>query len=790
MKQKPIFWILLIAFFGGLLYTQTFNYGYSGDDGIYAYYNGVTQKGLQEWTELFKYGSMNFIQINPVNTSIYRPFTLLTFAIEHQVFGEFSAVNGHVFNVLLYVCLLVVLGVILVKLSAQRALPVILPLLVLLLYAAHPIHTEVVASVKSRDTLLAALLAFSAILIWMSSEGKMTFLRVLVIGSVFFLSLISKEESLPLVGVVALIAYFFQKKSICVSIRETVPFVVPAVIYLVIRAIVLDSASSTYDSKINSVLYGLSAGDRLATNLFIYLEYLKLLVYPHPLSWDYSFAQLDVQSFRNLQVWLSLTLFGSLIFFSVKGFRNRSVWSFWILFYLITFSIFANLTPSLTIGSNLGERFLFIPSIAFCALIGYGLYWLIQKFQPQHLSVLMLGVTVSLVMALSYKTIARNQVWQNNMTLSKSGVETAPKSWRTHVMYAEELRLKGKEMEKISPDSAPQYFAEAIKEYDISNKILGDNASVSQYLNALGEVLLSYGDTGRAVVVLERSVKKNPKAYYGWFKLAMLRYNDGDFDQAEEFYLKSLKADKPEFFPIYKNLGLTYMKKGESIKAIATLEKALEYQDDAGVNSTLSYLYSEAGNLEKALKYQVSDTTGRSVEETNFLYSMMEANTAFQQGDYVKAVQKYAKCEKNIEQYGGIRKYPSFNAAFAKSLLETNDTVNAKKQFLKAYEANPKNPVVLTNLGTIAFLKDKNYSASERYYREATQADPEDPFNAYMNLGSVLLAQRKEREALPILEKALEYGSNKVVLSNLYLINKSLGNEERMKHYQALLNGD
>ena len=83
MKLKPIFWILLISFLGAALYFQTYNYGYSGDDGIYAYFNRVTQNGLEEWTELFKYGSMNFISINPVNTSIYRPFTLLTFAIEN-----------------------------------------------------------------------------------------------------------------------------------------------------------------------------------------------------------------------------------------------------------------------------------------------------------------------------------------------------------------------------------------------------------------------------------------------------------------------------------------------------------------------------------------------------------------------------------------------------------------------------------------------------------------------------------------------------------------------------------
>lgn len=71
------------------------------------------------------------------------------------------------------------------------------------------------------------------------------------------------------------------------------------------------------------------------------------------------------------------------------------------------------------------------------------------------------------------------------------------------------------------------------------------------------------------------------------------------------------------------------MKKGELLKAITMLEKVLEYQDDNAAKTTLSYLYSEAGNMEKAIQYQVGDSTGRSVEETTFLYAISEANAAF-----------------------------------------------------------------------------------------------------------------------------------------------------------------
>jgi protein O-mannosyl-transferase len=254
MKLKPIFWILFISFLGAALYFQTYNYGYSGDDGIYAYFNRVTQKGLEEWTELFKYGSMNFISINPVNTSIYRPFTLLTFAIEYQVFGEFNASNGHILNVILYFGLLLILGEFLLILSEKKNLPVFVPLLILALYAVHPIHTEVVASVKSRDTMLTSLFAFSAILLWVSSGSKVKMLKQVGVGILFFLSLISKEETITLLALVFLIAYFFQNKTVVQSAKEVLPFLIPVILYMVFRGLVLDKAATTYDSKINSIL--------------------------------------------------------------------------------------------------------------------------------------------------------------------------------------------------------------------------------------------------------------------------------------------------------------------------------------------------------------------------------------------------------------------------------------------------------------------------------------------------------------------------------------------------------
>ncbi len=785
MKLKPIFWIFLAAFFGAILYVQTVSYDYSGDDGIYAKFNRVTSKGMEEWPELFKYGSMNFIEIDPVNTSIYRPFTLLTFAVERQVFGEFNGRNGHTLNVLLYFILLLITGKILLRLFEQKGLPWFLPVIILALYAAHPVHTEVVASVKSRDSLLAAIFALWAISIWIKNEGKLDLIKNLLVGLLFFISLISKEESLPMIALVGLIAYFFQKKTFLESVMATIPFIIPTALYLAARGIILDDVSVSYNSIINSVLYGLDGGERLATNLFIYLQYIKLLFFPHPLSWDYSFSQISVQTFSNPVVWLSLIIIGGLIYVAFKGLKTRSLFSFGIIFYFASFSIFANLTTSLTIGSNLGERFLFIPSLAFCFLIVYGLFVLLQSRKIQKLPIVMVAVFAPVFLGFTWKTIDRSQVWESNMTLSKSGVETAPKSWRTHAMLGEELRLKGNEINKVSPDSAKTYFEEAVSEFDQMNLILGKNASVSQYNNALAEVLLNLGDSARAIPILEETIKKNPKAQFGWFKLAMIYFIKGDFEKAEEYYLNSLKTSKPEFFPTYKNLGLTYLRKGEDLNAIQMFEKALEFKEDPEINHNLAFLYTKVGNLENAKKYQTEG--GISVKETGFLLALKAGNDAFEQKNFTEAIVQYKKCENDFQEFGGSEKYPLFFAAYGKALLESSDTLNAKSKFLKAYEADPKNSTVLTNLGTIAFMKERKYPDAEKYYREAIEAGAEDKFNAYSNLGMVQLIQRKEVQAAETFENALKYGTSKNIISNLYLINRSLGNKEKMEYYQKLL---
>ena len=786
MKGNKQFWVIIIAFLGAVLYLPTLEYGYSADDGIYSYFNKVTRLGLEEWSEVFRYGSMNFIEINPTNTSVYRPLTLVTFSLERQIVGDFNPSVGHAINVVLYFFLLWVVGSFLLRLGEMRSLPAWIMFLVLALYALHPIHTEVVASVKSRDTLLSAVFAFASVVIWMKTKGKQGVFQWSIILGLYFLSLMSKEESIPFLALIFLVSWFFKKEGWNKSLSAVIPFFIPFILYMGLRAMVLDPANDlSYANRINSVLYAASGADWIATNFYIYFQYIKLLVFPHPLSWDYSYSQIDVQTFSNPWVWISVGIYGSLIYWAIKGFNRRGLYSFGILYFLTSFSIFANLTRSLIIGSTLGERFLFVPSLAFSFLVVFSLYDITQKKSPKFSSPILFTFLSLVGVVYSWKTFSRSQVWRSNITLTASGIETAPKSWRSHMMYADELRLKGKELEKNNFDSAKIYFEKAALHYKYGFDILGEPIPVPQYYNSLAEVLYGLKDSLQAELILRKVTSRAPKLFYGWFKLASLEYAKGNYEEAKGLYLKALEAKDADKYSVYKNLGNTYLMLKQNQEAVIYFEKARSEKEDLELIKVLSVLYAELGMTEKALEFQQDSTFNPA--ETEFLKIYRAGNDFFERKDYSNAVLNYRKIEGELEKFGGVEKYPSFYVAFGKALIETKDTLAAKQRFLKAFEQNPNNHIVLTNLGVISLLKDKQYQEAERYFRGAIRSNPDDPFSARVNLGTTLLLQKKEAEAILAFEDALKYGSSKPVLGNLYLLHKSQGNTARADYYKSLI---
>ena len=329
---------------------------------------------------------------------------------------------------------------------------------------------------------------------------------------------------------------------------------------------------------------------------------------------------------------------------------------------------------------------------------------------------------------------------------------------------------------------------EAKTEFGLVWKILGQTMYATPFLSNYAELLINLGDSTQAYSFLEDIVSKKPRNFYPLFQLGRLSFDKGDLDAAEKYYLLAIKGENPELGPTYKNLGMTYIRKGEKEKAIQAMEKSLEYWDGEDIRRSLGYLYSELGQMEKASEF-LANSESENPQERAFIKAVLKGNDAFVKKNYRLAIEEYKKIGEMYDQVDGKTKFSTFYAVYGKSLLEIGDTINAKINFLKAVkETDTRDPVVYTNLGTIEFLKDKNFGEAEIYYQRAVNLGATNKFEAYSNLGMAQLIQSKEKLAAETFEKALQFGSNRSVIGNLYLINKSLGNQEKVSYYQDLLN--
>jgi hypothetical protein len=150
---KGAIWVgLAAAALGFILYANTLGHLYTLDDFSIIKSNWITKGGLKNigliFSTEYRFGSWNSVG------SLYRPIPLTMFALEWQLSPD-NPTLGHVLNALFYA----LTGWVLWN-TWRRILvnyPPALVAITVLVFMAHPVHTEVVANIKSRDEILALL---------------------------------------------------------------------------------------------------------------------------------------------------------------------------------------------------------------------------------------------------------------------------------------------------------------------------------------------------------------------------------------------------------------------------------------------------------------------------------------------------------------------------------------------------------------------------------------------------------------------------------------------------------
>jgi tetratricopeptide (TPR) repeat protein len=594
--------IFLLAF---LLYGNTLNHGLVLDDPIFITHHSSVQKGFAGIGEIFSQGSTYaFNQVG--GQQPYRPVTLLTFAIGKSLYNNAPFVE-HLINLLLYA----LIGIWLFK-SLQYWLPKygLYPLLACVaLFMVHPVHTEVVANIKSRDEILCLLFALMSLVYAhrsLGEKGKKSFYLSLAF---FALSIFSKENGITILAVIPLSQYFFSGAPLKKIGLQSLPYLGIAAVFMLIRSLVIETPAEVAAGNIvNNVLYASANwGEQTATTTAIMGHYLKLLLLPFPLSWDYSFNQIPVVGWGSLAALASLLVHLGLAGLALWRFRQKDVLSFLILYYFITISVVSNIV--FINGATLAERFLFMPSVAICVALPVLLLRLFklapEKFSLQQgkYAVWIMGAVVS---ASTVYTIIRNTEWKDNYTLFEAGIKAAPNSARTHASYAYESRVRG----LATPDPATRQrllqqaesaFLESLKiypeyEYALYNlgvlyydlgqtdkareQYLKTLAVTPQHENALinlGVISFQQKDFNNAKQYFEQVIAVNPANGGALGNLGAIYHNQNNFQQALDFYERSLAID-PRNKEVYNNIIRIYQAQGNAAKVQEYEQKRLQYQ--------------------------------------------------------------------------------------------------------------------------------------------------------------------------------------------------------------------
>lgn len=583
IHQRAKLYVLLISLLSFILYYQSVNFEYTLDDRVYTFNNEATSGGLDRIGDIFKYGSINFFTLQPANTGTYRPITLLSFALEFEIAGRFDPRISHFINVLLYSLLIFILGFVLIRLFNKKDYNYSLPILILLLFATHPIHIEAVASVKSRDSLLAGFFMVISLLLFDLATTSKNKSPIILSAFSFFLAVLSKEDAITIVAVIFLITIYFDKSKPLLALKRTAPFLLIALVYLFIRYNILDkSENEGLNSILNNIIYATEGSDRLATNLFVWLHYLKLVFIPFPLSWDYSFNQIQIVTFSNIYPYLSLSVFLTLLIISIKGFKDRNLIGFGILFYFVTFSIYSNLFQSITIGTTLAERFLFIPILGFTISFVSLLKILENRFFPNWPKLFIPGIIFLISIIYSVLTLNQMDMWKNESTLFASGIKTSPNSWRTHAYYATSLRREAIAIMDTNNnlsenEKARNLLRVSASELEKSIRIFTPKAKLSAYQITLGDTYLLLNDTTAAIDSYKSALDDNPNSILALNNLALTLYSYKDYENAVKYIERLLLLDTTSHGSLLETLSKCYIQMGDYKRALDALEKSVNF---------------------------------------------------------------------------------------------------------------------------------------------------------------------------------------------------------------------
>lgn len=600
---KPSFSIttrmcFLLAIISIVVYANSWRNDFVLDDNMVFAKNTIVTQGFKGIPELLQTPRLK--GFGYLKNENYRPLSLVMFAVEVQLFGD-KPTAGHVFNTLFFAGCVILLFLFLDRLFDRKRTGV--AFIAALLFAVHPIHTEVVANIKSLDEIFCFFFAFAGMNIFLSymRDGKIWQLIAGVL--MIFLSFLSKETVVTFLFVIPLVFFFYQNQDRKRAIFMTVGSVIVTGIYLAIRGKILSDygASTTAVEFIdNALVRAPNIMMRHATAILGLGIYIKLLFLPYPLNCDYGFNTIPYVGFGNIWVLLSLAVY---LFLGVMGVLRfikdrKDPWAFGMLYFLATMALFTNVF--FLMGAQLGERFTFFASAGFCWLVALAIEkWVVRKeitFPEAMKNIPLMGILVVVCLAFSGLTIARNSDWRTNNILYKTDADKAPNDCRLNYYIGNDLIENEYNNEKDTAKQR-QMLHESISYLQKALAIFPDYTDAH---TEAGNAFLYGQQYDSAERHYLRAIALSDYSSIAANNLGTVYMRTGRLQQAVPYYKLAIKI-KGDFAQAYYNLGCCYMNLKNTDSALYNLRAALQFDPNfPGAHQQIGLVYYFANKFDLA----------------------------------------------------------------------------------------------------------------------------------------------------------------------------------------------
>jgi tetratricopeptide (TPR) repeat protein len=460
------------------------------------------------------------------------------------------------------------------------------------IFAAHPLATETVAYISSRSEVLVAfffLLTMIAYTLAVLAPNR-TARRVGAAGVPILCAaaLGTKEVAVMIPPVLLVYDWSILSRGDWRQTRSRWRLLALALLplgaggtFLVARAYLAGNPLGSYGQTAGFGFDRFGRGEYLMTQFGAIAHYLRLVLLPVSLTFDYDWRL--ARSFWTPGVLLPLALLVALVGLAVKSVRSQPLFSFAILGMLLILAPTSSVVP---IADPVVERRMYLPLAGFSLLAAFWIWQLggrlagVASTGRRRASAALIA---GLLVILGTMTSARAALWGDGVALHRDGVAKAPANPRVRlnlgVTYLNLGRLEEAEAE----------LKEAKRLFDAGESIHAFRRIGAFIHYNLGAVLFSRGDHAGAAQEIEQALRLGGEYLalrsMGMYLLAHIAEGQGDWKLAAARYEEALRHNRSADW--YVDLARAQMNGGAHDDAVKSARAALRLSPDHGRASEL-----------------------------------------------------------------------------------------------------------------------------------------------------------------------------------------------------------